>query len=261
MKKILIFIVILLYCSGSVSARQRNIPGDTWTEPVTGMEFIWVPGGCFQMGSNLGDVNVRAADEKPVHKVCLDGFWMGKYEVTQGQWKKIMGTNPSSFQYGDDFPVERVSFDDVQLYILKFSQQSANRFSLPSEAQWEYAARSGGRDQTYAGGDDLDGVAWYDSNSGSKTHSVGTKSPNDLGIHDMSGNVCEWCEDVYDANAYSKHDRNNPVITYSSFYRVIRGGSWRFNPWIVRTAYRDWFADESRLNILGFRLCLPQVGQ
>ena len=230
----------------------------TWKDPVTGMEFVRVPGGCYQMGSNSSD---SYANEKPVHGVCLDGFWMGKYEVTQGQWKKIMGSNPSKFQSGEDFPVEQVSWNDAQQYISKLKQLSGNSFFLPTEAQWEYAARSGGRDQIYAGGNDIDRVAWYNSNSGNKTHRVGIKAPNGLGIYDMSGNVWEWWEDEYDKNAYSKHDRNNPVVTSGGISRVLRGGSWNFNPGNVRAAIRGRNSADHRNSNMGFRLCLSRVRQ
>ena len=230
--------------------------GQNWKDPVTGMEVVWVPEGCYQMGSSSGD-----PDEKPVHEVCVEGFWMGKYEVTQGQWKKIMSSNPSKFRSGDDYPVETISWNDAQQYISKLKQQSGNSFSLPTEAQWEYAARSGGRDQIYAGGNDVDSVAWYYSNSGSNTHRVGTKDPNGLGIYDMSGNVWEWCEDVYDKNAYSRHVRNNPVITSGGISRVNRGGSWSDNPRYVRAANRLRNSADFRNSLIGFRLCLSRVRQ
>ena len=239
-------------------AADSGRPGQNWKDPATGMEFVWVPGGCFQMGSNSSEAY---DNEKPVHEVCVDGFWMGKYEVTQGQWQKIMGSNPSKFQSGEDFPVEQVSWNDAKNFISKLKQQSGNSFSLPTEAQWEYAARSGGRNEIYAGGNDVNSVAWYGSNSGSKTHQVGTKAPNGLGIYDMSGNVWEWCEDVYDANAYSKHERNNPVVTSGSSSRVIRGGSWSSNPRSVRAADRCGNSADDRDDNLGFRLCLSRVRQ
>ncbi|MCD4678717.1 MAG: SUMF1/EgtB/PvdO family nonheme iron enzyme [Desulfobacula sp.] len=220
----------------------------TWTDPATGMEFVWVPKGCYQMGSNSGD-----SDEKPVHVVCLDGFWIGRYEVTQGQYKKIMGRNPSSFR-GDARPVEKVSWNDAKKFISRLNQKSDSRFILPFEAQWEYAARSGGKNQKYSGGSDVGRFAWYDSNSGGKTHNVGTKSPNGLGIYDMSGNVWEWCEDVYDKKAYFKHSRNNPVVTSGGSRRVDRGGSWFNSSGGVRCADRSGSRPSSTYDYLGFRL-------
>jgi formylglycine-generating enzyme required for sulfatase activity len=211
--------------------------------------------GCGSWTSGCDD------DEKPVHEICLDGFWIGKYEVTQGQWKKIMGSNPSNFKSGDEFPVETVSWNDVQQFISRLGQQSGRRFALPTEAQWEYAARSGGKNEKYAGGSNVDSVAWHYGNSGGKTHRVGTKSPNGLGIYDMSGNVWEWCEDVFDSNAYSKHARNNPVITSNGSAHVNRGGGWINIPRSVRAAFRFSYSAGSRIDDLGFRLCFPQVHQ
>lgn len=234
--------------------------GQPWTEPVTGMEFVWVEGGCYEMGCGSWTSDCYK-DEKPVHEVCLDGFWMGKYEVTQGQWREIMGGNPSIFKSGDNFPVENVSWDDVQDFISKLNQRSDTKYSLPTEAQWEYAARSGGKEQKYAGGDNANTVAWYDSNSGEKTHGVGTKSSNGLGIYDMSGNVWEWCRDVYDEDAYSKHGRQNPVVTTGSTSRVDRGGSWYFNARDVRAANRSGFSADYRYIRLGFRFCVSRVRQ
>ena len=231
---------------GRVTAGQT--PGQTWTEPVTGMEFVWVPQGCYQMGSNSGAAYNK---EKPVHEVCLDGFWMAKYEVTQGQWKKIMGNNPSKFKSGDNYPVETVFWNDAKKFISRLNQQSGKTFKLPIEAQWEYAARSGGKDQKYSGGNDADSVAWSNSNSGGKHHRVGTKAPNGLGIYDMSGNVGEWCEDFYDRLAYSQHSRNNPVITSGGSSRVLRGGNWYENPRDVRATVRSRSSADFRFSYWG----------
>ena len=214
-------------------------------------KFVWVPKGCFQMGSSSG-----STDERPVHEACVDGFWIGKHEVTQGEWRSVMGSNPSEFRSGDNYPVETVSWNDSKEFIEKLSQRSGEKFSLPTEAQWEYAARSGGKNESYVGGNDIDRVAWYDGNSGKKTHPVGTKAPNGLGIYDMSGNVWEWCEDVYNENAYSKHSRNNPVSTSGSSNRVLRGGSWRGVPSYCRAANRFGRNTSLRTSDRGFRLVL-----
>jgi hypothetical protein len=148
--------------------------GDTWTDPVTGMVFVWVSGGCYQMGCGSWTSNC-SGDESPVHEVCVDGFWMGQTEVTQGQWQRVMGDNPSYFKKGDQYPVECVSWEDAKEYILKLNSKGIAKFRLPSEAEWEYAARSGGKAEKYSGGGDLDSVAWYDGNSGKSTHPVKTK--------------------------------------------------------------------------------------
>jgi len=228
-------------------ARLKN-----FTDSATGMEFVWVPGGCFQMGSNRGD-----ADEKPVHKVCVDGFYIGKYEVTQGQWRKLMGNNPARFKKGDNYPVEQVSWDDCQLFVRKLNGQSNKTFRLPTEAEWEYACRSGGRDEQYSGGNDIDRVAWYSSNSRKSTRAVGGKAVNGLGLYDMSGNVWEWCSDWYDSNYYQKSPRQNPQGPDSGSYRVARGGGWCYGPRRVRSANRFMYWPSNRISNLGFRLVSP----
>jgi len=215
---------------------------------------VWVPGGCYKMGCGPW-AGKCYDDEKPVHEVCVDGFWMGKYEITQGQWKKVMGSNPSRFKKGDNYPVERVSWNDAKAFIKRLNQKSgSNKFRLPTEAEWEYAARSGGKPEKYAGGSNVGAVAWYGGNSGSTTHPVGTKAPNGLDIYDMSGNIYEWCEDIYSKNAYKKHQRNNPIYRGSGSRRVMRGGSWRDRALGCRSADRSWSTPGRRSRILGLRL-------
>jgi len=230
-------------------ALPRSTPsnGGIWRDDVTGMEFVRVPSGCFQMGSNDGDT-----DERPVHEVCVDGFWLGRYEVTQGEWQKIMRTNPSYFNAGR-MPVTQVSWNDVQEFIRNLNTKGIGRFRLPTEAEWEYAARSGGENETYAGGNNINRVAWYFGNSGGRTHPVGTKAPNGLGLYDMSGNVWEWCQDVYDSFSYSKHSLNNPIISDGSNH-VLRGGSWSDPHEGVRSFIRNNYPSTYRVDVLGFRL-------
>ncbi|MCG8567023.1 MAG: SUMF1/EgtB/PvdO family nonheme iron enzyme [Desulfobacterales bacterium] len=225
-----------------------------WTEPFTGMEMVWVDGGCFDMGSTAG-----GEDERPVHRVCLDGFWMGKTEVTQGQWNRIMGSSPARFRQGDAYPVVRVNWHDVQTYVQELNRISGQSFVLPSEAQWEYAARSRGQAQTFSGGEEVDRLAWYDGNAGGYIHPVATKAPNGLGLHDMSGNVWEWCADVYDSQAYSLHGGKNPLHISPWNSRVIRGGGWDCDPPWVTATVRDGFKPVYQGNYLGFRLCLPRL--
>lgn len=227
------------------------------TDSTTGMEFVKVPTGCFQMGDTFGDGD---SDEKPVHEVCVDGFYMGKYEVTQVQWRGIMGSNPSHFSScGNNCPVENVSWNDVQSFITKLNSRSGKWYKLPTEAEWEYAARNGGKSEKYSGSNTVGAVAWYSSNSGSKTHAVGQKQPNGFGLYDMSGNVWEWVQDKYDSKYYSRLLRNNPQGASSGSLRVLRGGSWSNIVWDVRLAYRNrgWSGDRS--DTLGFRLALPTV--
>jgi len=206
-------------------------------DPTTGMEMIFVNGGCYQMGDTFGD---GFDSEKPVHEVCVDDFYMGKYEVTQGQWQAVMGNNPSYFKSGDNYPVEQVSWNDAQEFVRKLNQRSrGGKYRLPTEAEWEYAARSGGKREEWAGTSsesDLGDYAWYDKNSGGKTHPMGQKKPNGLGLYDMSGNVWEWVQDWY--GDYSSGSQNNPTGPSSVPSRVLRGGD----------------EPDPRLNGSGFRL-------
>jgi formylglycine-generating enzyme required for sulfatase activity len=176
--------------------KQANALSPTYTDPATGMEFVLVKGGCFEMGDIYGD---GYKNEKPVHQVCVDDFFMGKLLVTQKQWRAIMGNDPSFFKScGENCPVEQVSSGDVQDYIRTLNQRSGKNFRLPTEAEWEFAARSGGKKEKWAGTNDqaeLGAYAWYSANSGSETHPVGLKKPNGLGLYDMTGNVWEWASD------------------------------------------------------------------
>ena len=227
--------------------------GDVWNDSVTGMVFVWVPGGCYQMGCGSWDWDCLS-DEKPVHEVCVDEFWIGQTEVTQGQWQRVMGSNPSYFKKGDNYPVEQVSWEDTKEYIRKLNGMGNVKFRLPSEAEWEYAARSGGKAEKYSGGSDLNSVAWYNNNSVSSTYPVRTKKSNGLGIHDMSGNVCEWCEDIYIGDIYSRSDKKNPIYSSGGPVRVLRGGSWNYVPINVRCANRFFDDPAYRNPVLGFRL-------
>ena len=257
---------------------KKNVGIKIWTEPVTGMEFIWVEGGCYQMGDTFGDADEKSDNivyslEKPIHRVCVDGFWLGKTEVTQGQWHKIMGSNPSKFKKffksSDNYPVESVSWNDSQEFIKKLNQLSGKIFRLPYEAEWEYAARSGGKNEKYAGGSNVDEVAWYESNSEKHTHPVGSKHPNGLGLYDMSGNVWEWCQDVHDRDYYRNSPQDNPhgpdvreetVLDDGErlgITMIKRGGAWNRPPWASRASNRDKTWSSQRFASHGFRLALP----
>ena len=188
-------------------------------------EMVEVRGGTFRMGATSeqgGDVD---SDEKPVHSVTLSSFYIGKTEVTQALWKAVMGSNPSEFK-GGNRPVESVSWNDCQEFIRKLNALIGRNFRLPTEAEWEFACRGGNnsRGYKYSGSNYIDNVAWYDGNSGDKTHPVATKSPNELGIYDMSGNVWEWCNDW--EGGYSSGAQTNPKGPYDGYHRVNRGGGW-----------------------------------
>ena len=203
-------------------------------------EMVFVQGGTFTMGCTDEQGSDCGSNEKPAHQVTVSDYYIGKYEVTQGLWKKVMGNNPSYFKNcGDDCPVENVSWKDCQTFISKLNQLTGKRYRLPTESEWEYAARGGSKasyQTKYAGSDALGEVAWYDENSdvnypggyeetGGKlgTHTVGTKKPNALGIYDMNGNVEEWCNDWY--GDYSSGGVMNPKGASTGSNRVIRGSS------------------------------------
>ena len=233
---------------------ELTTSGDSFADSATGIQMIFVKGGCYQMGDTFGDGD---KDEKPVHNACVSDFYIGKYEVTQGQWQKVMGSNPSHFSScGDNCPVEKVSWNDIQGFIRKLNSQTGKNYRLPTEAEWEYAARSGGKSEKYAGGNDVDSVAWYDGNSGSKTHPVGQKRPNGLGIYDMSGNVWEWCNDWYGEKYYGESPRDNPQGPGSSSTHVLRGGSWANNAQYARAAIRVGINPDSRGIGDGFRVAV-----
>ncbi len=213
---------------------------------------VYIPGGTFEMGCGSWTSDCQD-DEKPVHTVTVSSFYMSSTEVTQELWVSIMGTNPSNFK-GDDLPVESVSWNDIQEFLKRLNSQTGQYYRLPTEAEWEYAARSGGKKEKFAGtNSNLDDYAWYGDNSGSKTHPVGQKIPNGLGLYDMSGNVWEWCSDWYDGNYYKTSPDKDPKGAYSGSYRVLRGGSWSFIDYVCRSSDRFWFNPDYRFNYNGFR--------
>ena len=210
--------------------------------------MVYVEGGTFQMGSN------SESDEKPIHTVTISGFFMDKTEVTQAEYRKVMGKNPSNFSGCDDCPVENVSWNDANAYAQKVGKR------LPTEAEWEYAARGGNKSKGYrysgSNGNGIGAAGWYDNNSDDKTHPVAQKQPNELGLYDMSGNVWEWCSDWY--GSYSSSPQNNPQGPSSGSYRVLRGGCWFDYDLNCRAASRDRHNPGVRNNDYGFRLVLSQ---
>ena len=243
-----------------LSSSSSSPSGNTITIPVKNgisIEMVKVEAGSFNMGATP-EMQAPYEVEKPVHRVTLtNNYYIGKYEVTQALWQAVMGSNPSYFK-GDDLPVEQVSWNDCQDFISKLNAMTGKRFRLPSEAEWEYAARGGkkSRGYQYSGSNTLGDVAWYEGNSGSKTHAVGTKQPNELGIYDMTGNVYEWCQDWY--GSYSSSPQTNPIGAVSGSSRVDRGGSWFFTAKHCRSSYRFNLTPGYRLNFLGLRLVLSE---
>ncbi len=219
--------------------------------------MVRVEGGTFTMGATSEQGSDAYDDEKPAHQVTLSSFYIGKYEVTQAEWQAVMGTNPSYFK-GDNLPVENVTWYDCQEFIRKLNELTGKQFRLPTEAEWEYAARGGKRSYgvKYAGGSDIDNVAWYKENSNKTTHPVGQKRANELGLYDMSGNVNEWCQDAYgDYSSASQTNPQGPATCDNG--RVVRGGSWFDNAGGCRISFRVSYNPIS--GSVGLRLALPNL--
>lgn len=217
--------------------------------------MVKVKGGVFTMGATSEQRDEADSDESPAHSVLLDNYCIGETLVTQGLWKAVMGSNPSRWK-GDDLPVENVSWNDAQEFVKRLNHETGKSFRLPTEAEWEYAARGGSKSRgyKYSGSDDLDEVAWYKDNSGGKTHPVKGRRANELGLYDMSGNVWEWCQDWI--GVYSGDAQLNPQGPTSGSYRVLRGGSWYCNAGGCRVSYRNYYAPMGHYSYMGFRLVM-----
>lgn len=213
-------------------------------------DMVEVKGGCFKMGDVFAEGEV---DELPVHEVCVDTFFIGRYEVTQNEWQTIMGSNPAHFRKGDDYPVENISWEDAQEFIKRINRLLGGGYRLPTEAEWEFACRSGGKNERYCGGNNLEDLSRFQGNS-MTTQRVGTRFPNELGIYDMSGNVWEWVEDWYSKSYYQTSLKLNPTGPSSGFFKVSRGGSWDYGPWFSRSTARLCSWPEGVYFGLGMRL-------
>ncbi len=238
----------------------RVVTPETFTNNI-GMTFVRIAAGRFLMGSPQSDAQAHS-DEKPQHEVWIsEPFYLGIHPVTQGQWEAVMGSNPSRFQGDPQRPVERVSWDDVQVFLERLSERDGRAYRLPSEAQWEYACRAGSTG-AYCFGDDvgeLVNYAWYDANSGNTTHPVGEKQANAWGLYDMHGNVWEWCQDFYsDYQATAATDPRGPD---AGAHRVIRGGCWSYSAQLVRSAYRVALGPALRVDYLGFRCSSSEASE
>jgi formylglycine-generating enzyme required for sulfatase activity len=246
------YLAALLFCGlalsgwgGPGSSPAQDRPDlRTWRDAVTGMEFVWVPGGTFRMGCD-GEFE----NEHPVHQVTVDGFWMGRCEVTVGEWAAIMGEYPSFFGKSVRHPVERVSFDDAQEFIRRLRDKTGETFRLPTEAEWEYACRAGSTEDQPG---NLDEIAWYARTSHDMTHPVGEKKPNAFGLCDMLGNVWEWVADWY--GPYPAGPVKNPKGPASGTERINRGGGWFLLEMVLRPAHRRPDKPSGRYSDLGFRL-------
>ena len=245
--------------NGAAGMRATAIPGRMLPEAVARLlqNMVRIEGGTFTMGGTREQGEDAFEDEKPCHKVTLSSFLVGKYPVTQEEWEAVMGGNPSHFK-GGKRPVDSVSWFDCQEFIGKLNDMTGKRFRLPTEAEWEYAARGGkkGKRYKFSGGNVLKQVGWFDENSGGRSHDVGGKSPNELGLHDMSGNIWEWVQDW--KGAYSPEDQTNPTGPAAGLEKVCRGGGWNREIDRARVSYRGDDQPDLHYCSLGFRLALGE---
>lgn len=263
-------LLILLLFAYPVASRAE----DPYTESLTGMEFVFVKGGCYAMGDSVGDGD---PNERPVHEVCVSDFYLGKYEVTNAQFKKFKPRHNSSNSDGsrldgDNQPVVNVSWEEAVAFGNWLSEQTGQTYRLPTEAEWEYAARSGTK-QSRFWGNNADEACQYANvadvtakehwakwttfscdDSYSVSAPVGKFMPNGYGLYDMLGNVWEWCGDIYNSEAYAKLPKDNPIYEGSGEYRVMRGGGWSNGPLGIRSAHRVGLSPDFGHHALGFRL-------
>ena len=242
--------------NAEAEAQRRATSNQTIRVGDVEFEMVYVAGGTFMMGATSEQGSDAYEDERPVHSVTLSSFHIGKYEVTQGLWREVMGSNPSLNKAGDDYPVEKVSWEDCQKFVRKLNARTGLNFRLPTEAEWEYAARGGrkSRGYKYSGSNSLGNVAWYEANSGGETHPVGRKSPNELGLYDMSGNVWEWCQDRY--GSYGSSSQTDPAGPSGGSDRVLRGGCFNGFAMSCRVSYRFNYGPGYRNDLYGLRLVL-----
>ena len=245
----IIFIILITQLGTKPSEQKRP----SYTSEL-GIEFVSIPKGCFQMGSDL-----LKDFERPVHDVCVDSFYIGKYEITQKQWNQLMDSNPSKFS-GENNPVDKVSWLDSKEFIDRLNKfENTDRYRFATEAEWEYAARAGTQTEYYWGPTIDNDYAWYYGTANYHTHPVGEKKPNAFGLHDMSGNVWEWVNDWFHKDYYKKRVKNNPKGPLSGKYRVRRGGSWANFTKYIRSASRYRGRPDHKHHIMGFRIAFTNL--
>ncbi|MBF0339942.1 MAG: SUMF1/EgtB/PvdO family nonheme iron enzyme [Magnetococcales bacterium] len=227
--------------------------GQPWQDPSSEVKLLWIPAGCFQMGSPPR-AEGRETDEGPMHDECVTGFWLGETEVTQGQWRRVMHNNPSRFRKGDNYPVENITREEVNEFLATLNSRARLnvQFRLPTEAEWEFACRDGGKRGVFPGGNEPSRFAWFAGNSNGTSQPVGLRAPNRLGLKDMSGNVWEWIQDKYQTN-YNKPTAPGQASEPTSFYS-IRGGGWQDEANSLRCSNRSFQSLSSRRPDLGVRL-------
>lgn len=251
----------LLTLASVISCLPSAMAQEVWREPATGMEFVRVPAGCFDMGDTFGD---GETNELPVHKVCMSAYWIGRHEVTQAQWTSLMDYNLSVFATSPQHPVDCVNQIDIETFVRKLGEHHPGKvFRLPTEAEWEYACRAAGKAEKFGGEAPPEGAntAEYADEHGEGSVAVGAFAPNALGLHDMSGNLWEWVSDVYAADAYEQHAAENPHYQAAGPARMLRGGGWSHPGAFARCSKRHMHCRPSaRFDFVGFRLVLEEQG-
>lgn len=237
-------------------SRQEHEGYITFTIGGVSFDMVRVDGGTFMMGTDEKSVEIYEG-ERPSHQVTLSSYYIGRTEVSQALWKAVMGSNPSKVK-GNNMPVETVSWNDCQEFISKLNILTGETFSLPTEAQWEFAARGGNKshDYKYSGSDNIDDVAWCAGHGTYCLHGIGLKQPNELGLYDMSGNVVEWCLDRY--ASYSSSPQTNPIGSSEDSKYVFRGGSWNGTERYCRVTYRYYIRPDYRFGDYGLRLAISK---
>ena len=254
MKKLLVLILVTAFSLSAFAQKGKNKDIPVVIQQLIN-NMVPVEGGIFLMGGTAEQGSEVSDLEFPIHEVTVSSFSINKYEVTQEEWEAVMGENPARL-HGVKHPVEQVSYRDCQRFIRKLNKLTGKKFRFPTEAEWEFAARGGNLTEgyKYAGSNDIQEIAWFSENSGGGTQEVGQKKPNELGLYDMSGNVWEWCLDLY--GEYRKEAQVNPQGAYSSRFYVFRGGSWVNEPWYCRVSARNGNQPRIRSINLGLRLAL-----
>ena len=230
------------------------------TFTVNGVSFKMIPveGGTFTMGLTEGQVSDGQGNTVTPHQVTLSSYYIAETEVTQELWLAVMGSNPADFQDDLRNPVQYVRWSECQTFISKLNEMTGMTFRLPTEAEWEFAARGGNKSlgYQYSGSNDLDEVGWYGTNSEGTLHPVATKAPNELGLYDMSGNVYEWCQDYYSDTYYNESPSVNPTGPDQTYWRVMRGGSWVYFASLCQVSSRSMCMPGERFHDIGLRLAL-----
>ncbi len=246
-----------LFAEGQLVVAQGRVVADRQRQEQFGehLRMVSIPGGSFKMGCTSEQRECND-NEYPVHEVQVRAFEIGRYEVTQALWEAVMGGNPSHFKNCAQCPVESVTWDAVQRFLKRLNMQTGSQYRLPTEAEWEYAARGGqeSRGYRYAGSNDPGVVAWYEGNSGKETTPVGQKGANELGLYDMSGNVREWVQDCWHGSYKGAPSDGRAWESGDCSSRVLRGGSWLISPRYLRSAYRLGLTTGFRSSEYGFRL-------